>query len=103
MEDPLGGMRLSSSCFGRLTSMIVAVAEECCEGRVVGVTEGGYSLQGLAEGLRETIDALDAAPVGDSANQKVTPAVTGGGAPNTSRGEATLQAVLPALSPYWQL
>ena len=60
MDDPLGGMRLTASCFGRLTSMIVAVADDCCAGRVVAITEGGYHLQGLAESLRETIDALDA-------------------------------------------
>src|SRR5215217_3511176 len=53
MDDPLGGMRLTSSCFGRLTAMIAAAADECCDGRVVAVTEGGYDLQGLAEGLRE--------------------------------------------------
>jgi acetoin utilization deacetylase AcuC-like enzyme len=29
LDDPLGGMRLSSACFGRLTSMIAAVADEC--------------------------------------------------------------------------
>jgi len=64
LDDPLGGMRLSSECFGRLTSMIAEVADEVAAGRVVAVTEGGYNLQGLAEGLRETIAALDHAEFG---------------------------------------
>jgi acetoin utilization deacetylase AcuC-like enzyme len=107
MDDPLGGMRLTSSCFGRLTAMIVAAADECCNGRVVAITEGGYDLQGLAEGLRETIDALDAraglkAGFDDNASGgrpvRVTADTT-----SAARGEATLQAVLPVLSPHWQL
>ena len=40
-DDPLGGMRLTASEFVRLTAAIVAVADECCEGRVVALTEGG--------------------------------------------------------------
>ena len=95
MDDPLGGMRLSSSCFGRLTSMIVDVADAVCGGRVVAVTEGGYNLQGLAEGLRETIAALDE-DVGT--RPPVSPP-----AGDTARGEVTLKSVLPVLNPYWQL
>lgn len=96
MDDPLGGMRLTSSSFGRLTAMIVAAADECCHGRVVAVTEGGYDLQGLAEGLRETIGALDAA-TGPKAR------LADDVSHDTTRGEATLRAVRPVLSPYWQL
>jgi acetoin utilization deacetylase AcuC-like enzyme len=96
MDDPLGGMRLTSACFGRLTSMIVSVANECCEGRVVAITEGGYNLQGLAEGLRETIAALDT-PADSKAPS------TGSGSSDTTRGEEALRAVLPVLRPHWQL
>ena len=94
IDDPLGGMRLSSDCFGRLTSMIVAVADDVCDGRVVAVTEGGYNLQGLADGLRETIAALDSEDVGRAWS---------GSPRDTVRGEATLKSVLPVLRPYWQL
>ena len=73
----------------------------------MAITEGGYDLQGLAEGLRETIDALDAraglkAGFDDNASGgrpvRVTADTT-----SAARGEATLQAVLPVLSPHWQL
>ncbi len=104
MDDPLGGMRLTSSCFGRLTAMIAAIADECCNGRVVAVTEGGYDVQGLAEGLRETIDALDAAPREQSgAGPGLKPRPDDGDSGDTARGEATVKAVLPVLRPHWQL
>jgi len=95
MDDPLGAMRLTAGAFGRLTAMIVAVADECCDGRVVAVSEGGYHLQGLADALRETIAALDSAAGYSPAADIVTN--------HAGRGEATLRSVVPALQPYWQL
>ena len=86
MNDPLAGMRLTSPFFAHLTAAIVKVADECCAGRVVAVTEGGYDLAALAESLRATIRALEGEPTGAAA--------PGSGA---SRGEATLKAVLPHL------
>ena len=38
--------------FGRLTALVAAAADECCEGRLVAVTEGGYDLAALAGSLR---------------------------------------------------
>jgi len=92
MNDPLAGMRLTSPYFGHLTSAIVAVADECCEGRLVAVTEGGYDLAALAESLRASIRALEgdtkgfAAPTGES-----------------PRGDATVKAVLPHVRDRWKL
>ena len=98
IDDPLGGMRLSSACFGRLTAMVAAVADQECGGRVAGVVEGGYSLQGLADGLRATIAALDE----DTATAAVSEVAAAADA-NTARGAAALAAVLPVLRPHWQL
>jgi acetoin utilization deacetylase AcuC-like enzyme len=92
-DDPLAAMRLEAECFGRLTSQIVAIANECCNGRVVAVTEGGYHLKGIADSLRAVIAALD-----DGAS--VPPALEDTGAP---RGEATIAAVKPHLSKYWNI
>jgi acetoin utilization deacetylase AcuC-like enzyme len=95
MNDPLAGMRLTSRYFGSLTSAIAAVAEECCEGRVVAVTEGGYDLVALADSLRETILALD----GGLSRPDRVPAQ----ADDAPRGDATVKAVLPHLSDRWTL
>jgi acetoin utilization deacetylase AcuC-like enzyme len=92
MNDPLAGMRVTSPYFGHLTAAIAAVADECCKGRLVAVTEGGYDLAALAESLRASIRALEgdtkefAAPAGDA-----------------SRGDATVKAVLPHVSDHWKL
>jgi acetoin utilization deacetylase AcuC-like enzyme len=94
MEDPLGGMRVTAPYFGRLTAAIADVADECCGGRLVAVTEGGYDLKGLAESLRHVIRALngDARLAGFDTPRDAAP-----------RGEATVNAVTPRLASYWQL
>jgi acetoin utilization deacetylase AcuC-like enzyme len=93
-DDPLAGMRLSVNEFARLTAAIVAIADEHCSGRVVAVTEGGYDLGGLASCLRAVCKVLN----GDTSLSK-------GSAPrpDTRRGRATVEAVLPGLRRYWQL
>jgi acetoin utilization deacetylase AcuC-like enzyme len=92
MNDPLAGMRVTSPYFGHLTAAIAAVADECCKGRLVAVTEGGYDLAALAESLRASIRALEGDTKGFAA--------TAGGA---SRGDATVKAVLPHVSDHWKL
>jgi acetoin utilization deacetylase AcuC-like enzyme len=92
MNDPIAGMRLSGPYFGHLTSAIAAVADECCHGRLVAITEGGYDLAALAESLRASIRALE--------GEKAVYAAPPGGSP---RGEATVKAVLPHVSDRWTL
>lgn len=103
-DDPLGGMRLTTPCFGALTRAIAQVADECCDGRLVAVTEGGYDLAALAFSLRECIAALS----GDDASaMSGIRAADGGAASNSSaptpRADATLEAVLPKLAKFWRL
>lgn len=93
-DDPLGGMRVTAPQFGRLTALTAAVADECCEGRVVAVTEGGYDLAALAASLRAVIDALDgSATLGTLASPSGS----------TARADASLAAVRPYLSKFWKI
>jgi acetoin utilization deacetylase AcuC-like enzyme len=94
MDDPLGGMRVTAPYFGRLTAQLAAVADECCGGRLVAITEGGYDLDGLRDSLRAVVDAL--------AIESATP---GAAAPTgaSPRGEAAIAAVKPHLAQFWQL
>ena len=94
VDDPLAGMRLTAGYFERLTRMLCAVAEECCESRVVAVTEGGYHLDGLRESLRGTVRALAGEQAGPGAGWPEGP---------SPRGHATLQAVHARLARYWTL
>ena len=93
VDDPLGGMRLSAAGYGRLTAALAAVAAECCGGRVMAITEGGYDLKGLASCLRAAIRALDGETAFDEA----------GAAGATPRADATIAAVKPHLARFWTL
>jgi acetoin utilization deacetylase AcuC-like enzyme len=53
--DPLGQLRMTTEGFGRLTKMLLDVADDLCDGRVVLVTEGGYDLDALKACLQEVI------------------------------------------------
>ena len=58
--DPLGGMRLDGGDFRWVTDVLVDFANASCDGRVVSCLEGGYSLEGLAEGVLAHLEGLAA-------------------------------------------
>jgi acetoin utilization deacetylase AcuC-like enzyme len=95
-RDPLGGMRLTTAAFTAMTTELVALAEECCGGRIAAVTEGGYDMRGLGESLRAVIGAL----AGDDASAARWP---DSGTVTPSRGHAAVAAARAALAPYWRL
>jgi len=97
-DDPLGGMRLTADQFARLTAVICAVADECCNGRVVAVTEGGYDLAGLASCLRGVIPVLngDTSLSDDRGPERSAPS-------SAPRGRRAIESVLPGLRQFWQL
>lgn len=47
--DPIGSLGLETEDFGTLTQMVLNVANEYCEGRIVSLLEGGYNPEKLAE------------------------------------------------------
>jgi acetoin utilization deacetylase AcuC-like enzyme len=94
VDDTLAGMRLTTSQFGRLAQMMAALADECCAGRVVAVTEGGYDLRAFAGSLRATVRALS----GDERlDERAAPA---GSAP---RAQKTLDTIRRRLGPFWAI
>lgn len=56
--DPLGGMKVTRNGFGAITSKIISIAENSCEGRLIHVLEGGYDLVGLAGGVVEVLNKM---------------------------------------------
>lgn len=94
MDDPLGGMRVTTPQFGRLTARIAAVADECCDGRLIAVTEGGYDLRAVAGSLGAVIDVLD------GVTTLATLAAPEGAAP---RGDASITAARQHLSKFWTI
>jgi acetoin utilization deacetylase AcuC-like enzyme len=93
-DDPLGGMRLTALQFGRLTALVASVADECCEGRLVAVTEGGYDLQALSASLRSVVGVLDGAISLDD-----LPTPEG----NTRRADVSVAAARTHLGRFWTI
>ncbi len=57
-DDPLGGMKVTAKGYEELTRIVKELADKCCNGRVVSLLEGGYSLEGLADSVEAHIRAL---------------------------------------------
>lgn len=47
INDDMANLLLTESDYLWVTEKIKAIADECCQGRIVSVLEGGYSLEGL--------------------------------------------------------
>ena len=58
IDDPLGNFLLTDADFADLTRVMLEIADQFAGGRLVSVMEGGYSLTGLASGVRSHVDAL---------------------------------------------
>jgi acetoin utilization deacetylase AcuC-like enzyme len=58
--DPLGGFRLTDDDFIDLTKVVMHVAREHAEGRLVSVLEGGYNLRGLMKATAAHVKTLTA-------------------------------------------
>ena len=57
-DDPLGGMRLTSSGFGGVAGLVKEIANTCCQGRLAAALEGGYNLEAQAEAIVAEIKAF---------------------------------------------
>ncbi|MBN1955633.1 MAG: histone deacetylase [Anaerolineae bacterium] len=57
-QDPLAAMTLSLTGYVQLARELIAMAEECCGGKILFTLEGGYHLDVLSHGVLNTIYAL---------------------------------------------
>lgn len=57
-RDPLAHLRLGTQDFVWVTEELCKVANECCEGRVVSVMEGGYDVDALASSVAAHVKTL---------------------------------------------
>jgi acetoin utilization deacetylase AcuC-like enzyme len=93
-RDPLGGVRLTTPAFAAMTAALREVAERCCAGRLVAVTEGGYDLRALGDCLRVVIEVL----AGEAAPDVRWPEASVA----SSRGRAAVTQTKAALTQYWK-
>jgi acetoin utilization deacetylase AcuC-like enzyme len=57
-SDPLAGLNLQDDDYSWITEELMRIADETCQGRVVSILEGGYSLDGLASSTKAHVRAL---------------------------------------------
>jgi acetoin utilization deacetylase AcuC-like enzyme len=58
VNDPLGLFTLTDRDFADLTRLMMSLADQYCEGRLVSVLEGGYNLDGLARAAESHVRQL---------------------------------------------
>ncbi len=58
IQDPLAGMQLTEKGYGQLTQIVVDLANEFCNGRLISLLEGGYNLEMLARSVAAHIEVL---------------------------------------------
>lgn len=61
IRDPLCQLNVTTEDFGWITEELLAVADECCDGRMVSTLEGGYDLQALADSAAIHVQQMMAA------------------------------------------
>jgi acetoin utilization deacetylase AcuC-like enzyme len=57
-DDPLANIELLEDDYRWLTEVLMAVAADCCGGRVVSALEGGYNLDALARSVAAHVGVL---------------------------------------------
>ena len=93
--DPLGDMKVTPEGFACLTRILLNLADECCDGRLVVVLEGGYNVLGLAKSVRAVLQEL----VGETC---ATEAVLAGMASRTDEACSRLIGrVRERIGPFW--
>ncbi|MFP2927612.1 histone deacetylase [Pyxidicoccus sp. 3LG] len=90
-HDPIGGMDLTERGFAAMCSALKSLAERVCDGRLVLLLEGGYSLEGLSQSVHACVEVLagrrDSFPTG----------------PTHADAKQALMASREALRPYWSV
>jgi acetoin utilization deacetylase AcuC-like enzyme len=57
-DDPLANLNLHERDFAWITSEVVRIANEACEGRIISTLEGGYDLDALGRSVAAHVGAL---------------------------------------------
>jgi len=58
-DDPLSDLKVTTEGFGKITQVVRDLANECCQGKIVSVLEGGYNLKALSSSVEAHLEALN--------------------------------------------
>lgn len=59
-SDPLGGMSVTTDGVKSIAKLLVNAAKKLCNGKIVFVLEGGYSLSAIRDCVKVTLEAMSA-------------------------------------------
>ncbi len=65
-KDPLGGMEVTSAGYATMAQVILDIAGECSDGKLLITLEGGYNLGGLKDGVKSVIKQLTGKKAADA-------------------------------------
>jgi len=94
-QDPLGGMKVSPEGFGKLTRVLLDIADSCCDGKVAVTLEGGYHIAGITESAKVVLKEM-------SGETRVTDEdieVTEGQADSSI--DKIIETVINQVKPFW--
>lgn len=67
--DPLGSMSVNLAGFAYITRLLVELAEQVCDGKVLVTLEGGYNLKGQRDGALAVLSELLGAPLDEDGRE----------------------------------
>jgi acetoin utilization deacetylase AcuC-like enzyme len=107
VEDPLASMRVTTAGYAQMAQRLRSFADRVCGGRIVYFLEGGYDLDGLAEGVEACIlDLLEPAPLGELAPRGEAAPPHESTTPDDALNPSYLKAkasVIAAQKPFWKV
>ncbi len=91
-NDPLGGMRVSDAGFGEMTAVLMDIAHQFSQDRILFTLEGGYDINGLRQGVKQVLLYLGGAGQKSEAEAKISPET-----------ERELAPVFETQKKYWKI
>lgn len=67
--DPLGSMSVEPAGFAYMTRLLVELAEQVCDGKVLVTLEGGYNLKGQRDGALAVLSELLGTPLDEDGQE----------------------------------
>jgi acetoin utilization deacetylase AcuC-like enzyme len=91
-RDPLGTMRVTEEGFAGMAKLLLGIAQERCNGRILFTLEGGYDVEGQARSVKAVLNVLDG-KVPDSPLQLSSP---------SSQAEEVFQRIRDVHKDHWE-
>ncbi len=102
MEDPLGRMLVTMAGYRAMTELVRQLAEECCDGRLVILMEGGYSLRYVPFCTLAIMEGLTGRRSGIGDPLEGTSELAQAERELRADQEAAIEAARRTLSAYWR-